>query len=132
MKVLQDLKLSFLGSFWPKPALSVSYLLDSSGPQSSVPYPHVLLTFMSFLQLKAEVVWYTRRIVKHLDVNLNWLNCFHLLILLAVLLVLLIKCMIFVSSFLVVTRISMSTVPFLEQLEPRVLYPQCALLWSKI
>ena len=50
------------------------------------------------------------------DVHLNWLNWFHFLILEGDLLVILIDCMIFLSPFLDVTRISMSTVSFLAQL----------------
>ena len=56
------------------------------------------------------------------------MNWFHFLILLAVPLVILIGCMIFMSPFLVVIRISMSTVPFLAQLDSGILYPQYAFL----
>ena len=42
------------------------------------------------------------------NVHLNWLNCFHFLDLEGGLLVILIDCMIFLSPFLDVTRISMS------------------------
>ena len=51
------------------------------------------------------------------DVNLNWLNWFHFLILEGGLLVILIDCMIFLSPFLDVTRMSMPTVSFLAQLD---------------
>ena len=51
------------------------------------------------------------------DVHLNWLNCFHFLILEGDLLVNLIDCMIFLSPFLDVTRMSMSIVSFLAQLD---------------
>ena len=51
------------------------------------------------------------------DVHLNWLNWFHFLILEGGLLVILIDYMIFVSPFLDVTRMSMSTVSFLVQLD---------------
>ena len=44
------------------------------------------------------------------DVNLNWLNWFHFLILEGGLLLILIDCMIFLSPFLDITRMSMSTV----------------------
>ena len=50
------------------------------------------------------------------DVHHNWLNWFHFLILEGVLLVILINCMIFLSLFVNVTRISMSTISFLAQL----------------
>ena len=46
----------------------------------------------------------------------DWLNCFHFLILKGGLLVILIHCMIFLSPFLDVTRMSLSTVSFLTQL----------------
>ena len=49
------------------------------------------------------------------DVHLNWLNWFHFLILEGGLLVILIDCMIFVSPFLDLTRMSMSTVSFPTQ-----------------
>ena len=62
------------------------------------------------------------------NVNLNWLNLFHFLILLAGPLVILIGCMIFMSPFLVVIMISMSTVPFLTQLDSGILYPQYSFL----
>ena len=55
------------------------------------------------------------------DVPLNWLNWFHFLILKGGLLVILIDCMIFLSPFLDVTRMSMSTVSFLAQLDPGIL-----------
>ena len=108
----------------------IVFLLDLSGPQPLVPCPHVLLTFMSFLQLKVRclICEAYQNLLKHLDVNLNWLNWFRFLILLAVPLVILIGCMIFVSPFLVVITISMSTVLFLAQLELGILYPQCAFL----
>ena len=43
------------------------------------------------------------------DVQLNWLNYFHFLILEVGLLIILIDCIIFLSLFLDVTRMSMST-----------------------
>ena len=43
-------------------------------------------------------------------------------------LVILIDCMIFMSPFLVAIMISMSTVPFLAQLDSGILYPQYAFL----
>ena len=55
------------------------------------------------------------------DVHLNWLNWFHFLILEGDLLVILIDCMIFLSPFLDVTRMSMSTVSFLAQLDSGIL-----------
>ena len=55
------------------------------------------------------------------DVLQNWLNWFHFLFLEEGLLVILIDCMIFLSSFLDVTRMSMSTVSFLAQLNSGIL-----------
>ena len=57
-----------------------------------------------------------------LDVNLNWLNLLYFLFLKGGLLVILIDCMIFLSPFLDVTRMSMSTVSFLAQLDSGILY----------
>ena len=57
------------------------------------------------------------------DVLLNWLNWFHFLFLGGGLLVILIDCMIFLSTFLDVTKMSMSTVSFLELLDSAVLCP---------
>ena len=54
--------------------------------------------------------------ITSVDVVLNWLNWFHFLILEEGLLVILIDCMSFLSSFLDVTSMSMSTVSFLIQL----------------
>ena len=51
----------------------------------------------------------------------NWLNWFHFLFLEGGLLVILIDCMIFLSPFLDVTRMSMSTVSFFAQLDSGIL-----------
>ena len=50
------------------------------------------------------------------DVLQNWLNWFHFLFLVGGQLVILIDCMIFLSPYLDVTRISISTVSFLPQI----------------
>ena len=55
------------------------------------------------------------------DIHLNWLNWFHFLILEGGLLIILIDSMIFVSSFLNVTGIFMSTVSFLTQLDSGII-----------
>ena len=55
------------------------------------------------------------------DVHLNWLNGCHFLILEVGLLVILIDCMIFLSPFQNVTRMSISTVSFLAQLDSGIL-----------
>ena len=62
------------------------------------------------------------------DIHLNWLNWFHILILEGGLFTILIVCMIFLSSFLDVTRMFMSAVSFLVQPDYRVLSFE---LWSK-
>ena len=54
-------------------------------------------------------------------VHLNWLNWFHFLILVEGLLIILIDCIIFLTPFLDVTRISMSRVSFLAQLDSGIL-----------
>ena len=55
------------------------------------------------------------------DVHLNWLNLLHFLILARGVLVILIDCIIFLSPFLDVTRMSMSTGFFLAQLDYGIL-----------
>ena len=55
------------------------------------------------------------------DVHQNWLNWFHFLFLEGGLLVIQIVCMISLSPFLDVTRMSMSTVSFLAQLNSGIL-----------
>ena len=55
------------------------------------------------------------------DVLQNWLNLFHFVFLEGGLLVILIVCMIFLSPFLDVTRMSVSTVSFLAQLNSGIL-----------
>ena len=55
------------------------------------------------------------------DVLQNWLNWFYFLFLEGSLLVILIDCMIFLSPLLDVTKMAMSTVSFLAQLEPGIL-----------
>ena len=57
------------------------------------------------------------------DVHLNLLNWFLFLILDGGLLIILIDCMIFLSPFLDVTRMSMSTVSFLAQMDSGILCP---------
>ena len=51
----------------------------------------------------------------------NWLNWFHFLFLEGGLLVILIDCMIFLSPFLDVTRMAMSTVSFFAQLDSGII-----------
>ena len=65
--------------------------------------------------------WWWLRLDTLVDVHLNLLNSFHFLILEGVILVILINCMIFLSPFLDVTRMSMSAVSFLAQLDSGIL-----------
>ena len=55
------------------------------------------------------------------DVHLNWRNWFHFLVLKEDVLVIQVDGMIFLSPFLDVARMSMSTVSFLAQLDPGIL-----------
>ena len=55
------------------------------------------------------------------DVHLKWLNWFHFLSVEGSLLIILADCMIFLSPFLDVTRMSMSTVSFVAQLDSGIL-----------
>ena len=69
------------------------------------------------------------------DLHLNWINWFHFLILEESPLMespLLIDCMIFLSLFLVVTRMFMSTASFLAQLDSGIICLYNAFLWSMI
>ena len=60
--------------------------------------------------------------ITSIDVLQNWLNWFHFLFLEVGLLVILIDCTILRSPFLDVTRMSMSAVSFLAQLDSGILY----------
>ena len=62
------------------------------------------------------------------DVHLNWPNWFHFLVLEGGLYVILIDCMFFLSPFLDVTRMCMSTVSFLAQLHSGIFCLQNAFL----
>ena len=59
--------------------------------------------------------------------SLNWVKWFHFLFLKEGLLIILIYCMIFLSPFLDVTKMSMSTVSFIAQLDSGILYLENAL-----
>ena len=61
-----------------------------------------------------------------------WLNWIHFLILEGGLLVILLECMTFLSPFLGVTRVFMSTVSFLGQLDSGILCLWNAFLWPMI
>ena len=60
-------------------------------------------------------------VITMVDVHLNWLNWFHFLILEVGLIITLIDCMIFLSPFVDVTRISMPTVSFFTRLDSGIL-----------
>ena len=62
----------------------------------------------------------------------NWLNWFHFLFVKGGILIILIGLMIFLPSFLDVTRMSMSTVSFLSQLDSGVLCLYYVSLWPMI
>ena len=66
--------------------------------------------------------------VNFVNVNLNWLNWFHFLILERGLLIVLIDCKNFLSPFLDVTRMPMSTIFFLGELDPGILCLENAFL----
>ena len=66
------------------------------------------------------------------DVHLNWLNWFHFLFLEGGVLIILIDCMTFLSSFLDATRMYMPTVSFLEQLDSGIISLQNAFFWPMI
>ena len=59
------------------------------------------------------------------DVHLNWLNWFHFFILVEGQLLIVISCMVFLSRFLDVIRMSMLTVSFLSQLDSNSLPGKC-------
>ena len=59
--------------------------------------------------------------ITSVDIHLSWLNWLHFCIVEWGLLVILIDCMIFLLPFLNVTRMSLSTVSFLEHLGPVIL-----------
>ena len=69
------------------------------------------------LTFSSKLDWGSYIIPISLDVHLSWLNWTHFLILEGGLLIILIDCMIFQSLSLDVTRMSMSTVSFLAQLD---------------
>ena len=70
------------------------------------------VTSLSLLQI---LLWYVLQ---------NWLNWFHFLFLEGGLIVILIDCMIFLAPILDVTRMSVSAVSFLAQLDSGILYLQ--------
>ena len=83
---------------------------------------YVMLNLWLIIDMQATLV----------DVHLNWLNWFPFLILVAGPLVILIGCMIFLSPFLYVIRISTSTVSFLTLLDSGILCLQNTFLWHDL
>ena len=74
--------------------------------------------FLIFLHFSYILFFWTLGVsITLVDVLQNWLNWFHFLFLEGGLLVILIDCMIFLPPFLGVTRMFMSTVPFLAKLD---------------
>ena len=82
---------------------------------------NLLLLLNAWLIIKMWLAYVFSIVITLVDVLQNWLNCFLFLFLEAGLLVILIDCMIFLSPFLDVTRMSMSTVSFLAQLNSGIL-----------
>ena len=81
------------------------------------------LTFSSKLDWGSYIISIAKTASKKIVVLQNWLSWFHFLFLEGGLLVILKDCMIFLSPFLDVTRMSMSTVSFLAQLNSGILCP---------
>ena len=84
------------------------------------PQKRICRTVGLSLAASLEPLAYCRNVTL-VDVLQNWLNWFHFLFLEGRLLVILIGCMIFLSPFLDVTRMSMCTVSFLTQLSCGIL-----------
>ena len=79
---------------------------------------HLLLLFKPWLINESLVFSIGITLV---DVHLNWFNWLHFLFLKGGLLVILIDCMIFLSPFIGVTRMSTSTISFFTQLDSGIL-----------
>ena len=82
---------------------------------------HLLLLLNPWLIVKMWPVYIFSIGTTLVDVVQNWLNWFHFLFLEGGLLIVLIYCIIFLSQFLDVTKMSMPTVSFLAQLDPGIL-----------
>ena len=88
----------------------------------NLPYSHIWNSvIMSGLMLLV-ATWNCWITCKTEYAGLNWLNWLHVLILEGGLLIILIDCMIFLSPFLDVTRMCMSAVSFLAQIDSGILY----------
>ena len=109
---------SFFAFFFPPPQKKKKKKLKNQNFQKMKKMPDI----SSFYTCapKITIIWYVSWDTKVfftgitvVDVDLNWLNWFHFLILEIGLLIILIDCMIFPSTFLDVKRMSISTVSFL-------------------
>ena len=76
---------------------------------------NLLLLLNAWLIVRMWLAYVFSIVITLVDVLQNWLNWFHFPFFEGVLLIILIHCMIFLSPFLDVTKISMSTVSFLAQ-----------------
>ena len=123
------------GHVWNTAAMSRLVLLAATWDcQTSYKYRGLLVLY--FLPLlkhwlivemqPASIFYIFSKGITLVDVHLNWFNWFHFLILEGGLLVIVIDCTTFLSLFLDVTRMCMSTVSFLAQLDSRILCLQNA------
>ena len=83
---------------------------------------HLIPLLNSWLIIKMQPVQVFSVGINLLDFYLNWLNWFHFLFLKGGQLVILIDCIIYLSPFLDVTRMSLSTIYFLAQLDSGIFY----------
>ena len=102
--------------------ISQKYPVNAGVPQG----PFLALHFsccilMTSLIMLSVILLSISMILTLVDVLQNWLSWFHFFFLEVDLLVILIGCMIFLSPFLDVTRMSLSTVSFLTQLNSAIL-----------
>ena len=89
---------------------------------------HLLPLLNPWLITEMQLVYFFSIEIFLEDVHLNWLNWFHFLILVAGAFIILIDCIIFLSLFLYVIRMSVSTVSFFAQLDSEILCLQNAFL----
>ena len=106
-----------------------NYQISSKNGYVGLLVLHLLHLLNSWLIVEMELVYVFSLGITLVDVRLNWLNWFHFHIVEGVLLVILIDCMIFLSPLLDVTRMSMSAVSFLAQLNSGILFLYNVFLW---